>query len=192
MKRSVIFLLVCFLAANAQQSFGQYTVNSCWMVIKGTSNLHDWESKVTQVRGNGQLTTEPNTLKEIKSLWVEIPVRGIKSSKGSIMDGKTYDALKAGSNPLITYKLLKINGLAAKGGGSFGVSAWGELTIAGVTKQTDLWVTAKVDEYGTVVFSGSKKLKMTDFQISPPTALLGTLTTGDDVEIQFSVTLSKS
>lgn len=191
MKRGISYLCLLFFIANAYQAIAQYNVKSCWMVIKGTSNLHDWESNVTQVRGNGELTIEPNTLKEIKSLYVEIPVRGIKSTKGSIMDGKTYDALKSGSCPQITYKLLKIKNLSPMGGGGYNISAWGELTIAGVTKQTDLLVTAKVDQYGTAVFSGSKKMKMTDFQIKPPTALLGTLTVGDDIEIQYSLTLSK-
>lgn len=161
------------------------------MVIKGTSNLHDWESKVTQVQGYGQIVAEPNNLKAINSLFVEIPVRGIKSPKGSIMDGKTYDALKAGTYPQIMYKLTKITALNNKGGGNFAVGALGDLSMAGVTRQIDLWVTVKVDNYGTIVISGSKNLKMTDFKISPPTALLGTLTTGDDVEIAFSVTLGK-
>ena len=30
---------------------------------------------------------------------------------------------------------------------------------------------------------------MTDYKIKPPTALMGTLTTGDEVEIAFTITL---
>ncbi|MCC7505927.1 MAG: YceI family protein [Saprospiraceae bacterium] len=191
MKRGLLLLVLSVLVGFTLQAQGQYNLGSHWMVIKGTSNLHDWQSNVTQVRGYGQMTSEPNVLKEIKSLYVEIPVKGIKSEKGSIMDGKTYDALKSGSYPQITYKLTKVTGLSAKGGGSFSVGTLGDLTIAGTTKQVDLWVSAKVDNYGSVSFSGSKKLKMTDFGIKPPTALLGSLTTGDEVEISFSVTLIK-
>ena len=42
---------------------------------------------------------------------------------------------------------------------------------------------------GSITFSGSKKIKMTDYKLKPPTALLGTLTTGDEVDIHFQVTL---
>lgn len=191
MKRGLLLFVMTAFVAFQIQAQGQYNLSSFWMVIRGTSNLHDWESKVTQVHGYGQLVAEPNNLKAINSLFVEIPVRGIKSPKGSVMDGKTYDALKAGTYPQITYKLTKITALNNKGGGNFAVGALGDLTMAGVTRQIDLWVTVKVDNYGTIVISGSKNLKMTDFKISPPTALLGTLTTGDDVEIAFSVTLGK-
>ena len=50
-------------------------------------------------------------------------------------------------------------------------------------------VRAKDGSDGSITFNGSKKLKMTDYGIKPPTALLGTMTTGDEVEIVFQVTL---
>jgi filamentous hemagglutinin family protein len=49
----------------------------------------------------------------------------------------------------------------------------------------------QVGSDGSVTFSGSKKLKMTDYGIKPPTALMGTMTVGDEVEIVFSVTLKQ-
>jgi hypothetical protein len=51
------------------------------------------------------------------------------------------------------------------------------------------WVRWVAD--GSISFAGSKKLKMTDYKIKPPTALLGSLTTGDEVEIVFQVTLKQ-
>jgi hypothetical protein len=36
---------------------------------------------------------------------VDVLVKSIKSTKGSIMDNKTYDALKAEAHPKITFKL---------------------------------------------------------------------------------------
>ena len=43
---------------------------------------------------------------------------------------------------------------------------------------------------GQYQVSGAYPMKMTDFGIEPPTALLGTMTTGDDVTINFNLTLS--
>jgi polyisoprenoid-binding protein YceI len=160
------------------------------LVIKGTSNLHDWEETGKEVRGNGTFTTEAGELKAINSLWVEVPVKSIKSTKGSVMDNKTYDALKADKHPNITYKLDKVSGLTKKGS-SYDINASGTLTIAGTAKKTDLYVQGKVGGDGSLTFNGSKKLKMTDFGIKPPTALMGTMTVGDEVEIVFSVTLKQ-
>ena len=77
MKANLVLLLVFVLVgANAQGNFraAQFT-----MSIKGTSNLHEWESKVTDVRATGSMTTDANALQSIQSLQVEIPVKSIKS-----------------------------------------------------------------------------------------------------------------
>ena len=163
-------------------------MSSSSLVIKGTSNLHAWESKANEVRANGAMTADASGLKAIQSLYIEIPVRTIKSAKGSIMDNKTYDALKANSCPNIIYKFERVTSLNKKGNG-FDLSASGYLTIAGSTQKIDLYVVGQIGNDGGITFSGSKKIKMTDFNIKPPTALLGTLTTGDEVEIVFQVTL---
>ena len=165
-----------------------YQISNFSLVIKGSSNLHDWESPAKEVRAHGAMTSVAGVLKSIESLTVDIPVKTIKSPKGSIMDNKTYDALKANTYPNITYKLGKITGLTKKGDG-YDINATGYLTIAGVTNTIDMYVRGKSGADGSITFSGSKKLKMTDYKIKPPTALLGTLTTGDDVEIVFQVTL---
>lgn len=172
--------------ANAQ---GNYRSAQFTMTIKGTSNLHDWESTAKEARANGAVTIENGVLKAISSLTVEVPVKSIKSPKGNVMDNKTYDALKAKSYPNITFKLDKINSLTQKGD-SYDISATGNLTIAGVTNKIDLNVKGKVNG-DAATFSGSKKLKMTDYKIDPPTALFGTMTTGNDIEVVFSVSMKQ-
>ena len=171
-------------------AFGQanYGISNFSLVIKGTSNLHDWQSKANEVRIGGTMTQNTGELKSIHSLSVDVPVRSIKSEKGTIMDNKTYDALMAGTYPNISFKLEKVNSLNKKGNG-YDINTSGYLTIAGTTNKIDLYVTGSVDGNGYVTFKGSQKLKMTDYKIKPPTALLGTLTTGNEVEIVFQVTL---
>lgn len=173
-------------------AFGQtsYRATNFSLVIKGTSNLHDWQSTANEVRTNASLNIEAGVLKSIPSLSVEIPVKTIKSGKSSIMDNKTYDALKADNFPNISYKLEKVTGLVKKGN-TYDINTTGFLTIAGATSKIDMYVQGKVGDGGDITFSGSKKLKMTDYKMKPPTALMGTLTTGDDIEIVFQVTLKQ-
>ncbi len=188
MRSKFLFLLLFTISFAFGQ--GNYNATNYSLVIKGTSNLHDWESPAKEVRANGMITFTTGVLKSIQSLNVEIPVKTIKSSKGSIMDNKTYDALKAEKFPNINYKLEKVTGLNARGG-SYDINATGYLTIAGATNKIDMYVQGKVGSDGSITFSGSKKLKMTDYKIKPPTALMGTMTTGDEVEIVFQVTLKQ-
>lgn len=185
MKVNLILLFVLSL----QMAYGQSSVRSTSfsMAIKGSSNLHDWESKVNEVRANGSMTLDAEGLQSIQSLTVEVPVKSIKSTKGNIMDKKTYEALKADKHPNITFKLEKAT-ITQKGDG-YDVSANGSLTIAGATNKVTLSATGKTASDGSVTFSGSRKLKMTEYNIKPPTALLGTMTVADDVEIVFKLTL---
>jgi polyisoprenoid-binding protein YceI len=86
--------------------------------------------------------------------------------------------------------LEKVTSLNSKGG-SFNLNASGYLTIAGVTQSLQLYVEGWLGGDGSITFKGSKKFKMSDFSIKPPTALMGTLTTGDEVEIVFQVSLKQ-
>lgn len=186
-----ILILMLLLAATTVFGQGAYLIGSATLAIKGTSNLHDWESSAKEVRGKADLTIAEGKLSAINSLIVDVLVKSIKSTKGSIMDNKTYDALKAEAHPKITFKLERATPVKQSGDG-YSVTASGSLAIAGVTKKVDLSAKGKMDAGGNILFSGSKKINMTDYGIKPPTALMGTMTVGDEVEVVFSVTLKKS
>lgn len=188
MKSKFSFLFLFTLSFAFGQ--GNYRATNYSLVIKGTSNLHDWESTANEVRANGSMTADAGGLKSIGSFYVEIPVKTIKSAKGSIMDNKTYDALNADAYPNINYKLERVTGLNNRNG-VYDINTSGYLTISGATNRIDMYVQGKLGGDGSITFSGSKKLKMTDYKIKPPTALLGSLTTGDDIEIVFRVTLKQ-
>lgn len=101
------------------------------------------------------------------------------------MDKLTYKALKAEEYPLITFvftnaKILEENQYQLT------IELTGDLTIAGVTKNIAVkTIIDKLDE--DVVLRDSHPLKMTDFGITPPTALLGTIKTGDEIIIDFNL-----
>jgi len=185
MKFKIAILFMFALSyAFGQSGFGTATFT---MTIKGTSNLHDWESTVKELKANGSMMADAAGLQSIKALSVEIPVRAIKSTKGKVMDNKTYDAFKSTDNPFITYTLDQAT--ISKKGDGYDVAASGKLTMAGTTNKIDMTVRGKVEADGSITFSGSKKLKLTDFKMKRPTALLGTITVGDEVEVIFKVTL---
>jgi hypothetical protein len=189
MKVKIAFLFMFALSyAFGQSGFGTATFT---MTIKGTSNLHDWESTVKELKANGSMTADAATgLQSIQSLTVEIPVKAIKSTKGKVMDNKTYDAFNASDNPYITYKLE--HATVSKKGDGYEVNASGKLSMAGASNKIDMTVRGKAESDGSITFSGSKKLKLSDFKMKRPTALLGTITVGDEVEVIFKVTLKPS
>ena len=176
------FIITLAYPLRAQESY-KMALNS--VVIKGTSNVHKWEEKIGQLNGSATVLIEGEQITGLSEAHFEIPVKSIKSSKGSIMDNKTYQALKSDECATIQLKLQKgsISGIDLK--------ATASLTIACVTKTVDLVSTIKPLGNNQFEIAGSKKLKMTDFGIKPPTALLGTMVTGDEITIEYNIKLIK-
>ena len=178
MKYTIAILLTALFTftVQAQQQLQLIDVS---LEIDGTSNIHDWTSVAETVTINGTYSQTEGKM-TIPTLRVKIPVESIKSSKGRIMDNKTYDALQSEQHPAITFTLKELSEINAAS-----VKAVGTLTIAGKAKTISLTADRQLDGKGVLTFSGKKALKMTDFGIDPPTALLGTLKTGDDVTISY-------
>jgi polyisoprenoid-binding protein YceI len=171
-------------------AFGQYKVDdgSSSLVIEGTSSLHDWEIEAEEIKGTA--TLDPSSLDKLSNLKFSVVVKELKSGKGA-MDKNTYEALKEDDHPEVTYTLTKVNNITPAGSGKYKLSTSGNLTIAGTTKPVNMEVTATTSA-GGVVFSGEYPLKMTTFNVDPPTAVFGTIKTGDEVTIKFNVNYKKS
>jgi len=150
--------------------------------IEGTSTLHEWKMEGTTI--NGTITAPPveqwkNGASEVT---VEIPVTSIKSEHEK-MDKLMADALKAGANPTIRYQLTTAN--LAEAGPAFRLQTRGKLSIAGVTRDVDMEIRGTREPNGTYVLTGQLPLRMSDYGIKPPTAMLGTIKTGNEVKVTF-------
>ena len=168
-----------------------YQLQSAEMSIAGTSTLHKWESPVTQIDFKGSVVLKDNELHTIKDVKLTIPVLGIKSTKGKTMDKKTWEALKSEEHPNILCSLNTFD-IKSASEDNYTISAKGDLTVAGSTQPLELQFTAKYTDTELLVFTGSKALKMTDFNVKPPKALLGTLKTGDEITIKFTVKMKST
>jgi len=151
------------------------------MQILGTSNLHDWGTEVTEINGTAQFETQDDGTLEINSAQLTIPVLSIKSDKGKKMDKLTYEALETEKFETISFELTSAD-VATKDGATVATVS-GNLTVHGVLQS--ITFDAVAGENNT--WSGSVPLKMTDFGMDPPKALLGALKTGDDIQIEFNL-----
>jgi polyisoprenoid-binding protein YceI len=177
--------IMAFGYTNAQ---APYIAKQVKMSVTGSSTLHEWESEVTKVEWTGAFKVTEGVLNEVKDVVVKIPVTSIKSTKGKMMDSKTYEAFKHEKNPTIQYKLS--NAKITDSGADYTIIANGNLTMAGVTKPVELVVKAKVQPNGDIVLTASKKLNMKDFSMETPTAMMGTIKVGEEVTVKFDITLN--
>ena len=177
-----LFIGIVFFTAHVAkaQSFDIIPQNSTVSIL-GTSNVHDWEMKVTKINSEFTLSSS----KQISSLVVKIPVISIKSGKG-IMDEKTYDAFDSKKNPNIVFQLTEASSIKLTDKDSE-ITLTGNLSMAGETRKISFKTVGKTTKTGDYQLKGSVPLKMTDFKIKPPTAMLGAMKTGDAVTVKFDV-----
>lgn len=191
MKATKVLLLITVWALALQLHYAEaqtLSVKTYKLTVAGTSSLHEWESNVERLEAQGSFVLTNSTLTDIKDVAVKIPVTAIKSTKGKMMDNKTYEAFKHEKNPHIVFKMTGRTINAA----SQSLDVTGNLTMAGVTKAIDLNLTYKVLTGGEIQVSGSKKLVMSQFKMDPPTAMMGTIKVGDEVTVTFDLVLTQS
>ena len=174
-----ILVLILLLPSEAKPQAYRLDSENSEMTVAGTSTLHDWEFNVLKLTGSANLIFSANELTDIDEMSVSLNIESLKSNKSG-MDKNAYESLRKSEFPVIKYIHTRTDEITGNN-----VISMGLLTIAGVTRE----VTMNVDYTGNgsqdINFNGILEIKMTDFGIDPPTALLGTIKTGDPVTIQF-------
>lgn len=174
----VIFSGSSFLQAQSAQEI-RLDQNAVFFV-DGTSTLHDWTVESDKATGIIKLTEST-----IESVTVQVPAQSLESGKSG-MDRRMHDALNVRRHNQITFTSNQITLNESKSGGV----AAGELTIAG--KKQPFEVSFVVEENGSSwKFTGSSTFKMSQFDVDPPTAVMGTIRSGDEVTVRFEINSSK-
>lgn len=151
------------------------------VTVEGTSTMHAWECDVKSFSG---ATTINGDLGSIKDASVAIPVSGIDCDNRR-MNNLVRDAFNASQHPGITFSLGEAKAASGENG-------WTKLTINGTLEMNGtkrpVTLTLNGRQNGSgYEFRGSHKLNMTDFDMRPPTAMLGAVRTGDEVTIHFEL-----
>ncbi|KAA8481688.1 YceI-like domain-containing protein [Arcticibacter tournemirensis] len=179
---SVLALVISIGFSAQAQSYK--TVAGSSLKVLGTSNLHDWEMVAQNVPAEAQLSFKGSEVQDITALSISLPVKNLKA-KEDLMNSRAYKAMKADKFNTITFKLAsaEIAQSTAK--------ATGALTIAGVTKQVTLQGKITENADGSATITGSRKIKMSEFGITPPSFMLGALKVGDEVTVEYTLKLKK-
>jgi len=180
--------------ANAQATARVAVESDSKLWIEGTSNLHGWSCKATSLEAAidldaaaaAQVSVAPP--KSLKRVQIKVPVKSIKCGHGG-MDDNLYKALKADASSDITYIMATFDAMPAEAKDSFTLHTAGTLTIAGKENSISIDVVATRMADGTVKATGMVPIKMTDYGIQPPTAIFGRLKTGNEVKVNFELSV---
>ncbi|WP_029034090.1 YceI family protein [Salinimicrobium terrae] len=177
------FLVMAFTGQTMMAQSYNVDSKASDLKVLGTSNIHDWEMKAESFQGSMKAQLEDGQLVQIEGLQFAVVAESLKSGKGG-MDKNAYKALGTDDHQRITFQLQDVKNIDCTSTTNCKVTTTGYMTIAGTKKLVDLVFDAKVSG-NKITLSGDKKIKMTEFNVDPPTAMFGTITTGDEVNIKF-------
>ncbi len=196
-KTGTLLFAACMLALSsqlfAQEVYKIAETTGNYMKLSGTSTLHKWDMTAQAFLSEAQFSMKSGTnslgIGSCGALSFTLAVKNLKSGEKGL-DDNAYKALKADSYKNIYYKLTSAQVVTGSGQKNM-IRAMGKLTIAGVTKNVPMDVYYVVNADGTINCKGTVNLKMTDYQVEPPTFMFGAMKTGDDLVLDFSLNYKK-
>jgi len=166
--------------------------------LTGKSTMHDYQSAASEWKvemkprtGFSEPTDAAAAAKLVREsgvdrLEVTVPVAKLRSEKDGL-DKNLQKALKADKFPNIDVTLDHYD--VTQIGDSLGITAKGEITVAGRKQPLELTAVARPTPEGLRV-TGQKPLLMTSFDVKPPKMMMGTIKTKDEVVIHFDLLLA--
>lgn len=193
---------------NAQLQYIPSDDSRVW--IEGTSTVNDFTCSTKQIEGHARLTIQPgaatpqsqsalDTISAQRSspspapdtpaVQARVPVRALDCGKRR-QNEDLYEAMKARTHPAIHYEIIKAKVVVQPDSSRdhYVVEAIGNLTIAGETRTVRLTLEGRQLDDGRIHARGSLPMQMTNFDVEPPTAMLGLIRVRDQVTVHFDIT----
>lgn len=183
MLRIPALLLIVLLAgtgidAAAQVGLRQESV----LRIEGTSTVNSFVCETKDLEGRGQV--------EAADVAGRLAVSVTSFDCGNERINRDFHAaMQASAHPEIRFELDDADVVAAptSANAPYRLRASGRLTIAGQERDVTVDLTGWTAPDGTLRARGEHALRMTDFGIKPPTALLGLVRTHDRIVVHFEL-----
>lgn len=160
--------------------------------VNGTSNVRNFECTAATINVTVE-TNRPNAVhavtigdKAVGKVDVTVPVATMDCNNGT-MNGHMKDALKAGDHPVIEFALESY--ALVNAGDSVGITLHGTLTVGGTTKPVTIAAEAKDVGGGVLQVAGEYALHMKEFDLKPPSLMLGTMKVAEAVTVHFDLLL---
>ncbi|HEU4522079.1 MAG TPA: YceI family protein [Thermoanaerobaculia bacterium] len=215
--RSLVLIACMFAAAATPAAAEPQTVftpaSQSKLVLDGSSNVTDWQCSGTSL--DGELTVAA-PIEKINAVidriedgnigvWMNDPSQGrfpapnfrlrvpIESLRcgNAVMERDMNRALKADDHPAIEFRFIGVQGGIEHDIDSnvYRAKIAGELVLAGSRRNIELTIVAERIGGNRFRIRADMPLRMTDFGITPPTALFGMVRARNELMVRFDMTL---
>lgn len=188
--KKLLFTMVVIATTIALHAQVKYHASYTKVAIDGTSSLHNWDMASEKASCDISFNFDGANITGLSSLVFSVNAESLKSDhKG--LDKNAYKALNSEKFPVISFNSSYAN-IRSSGANSYVISAKGKLTIAGTTKEVWLAGVTKVNPADmSLETSGAIKIKMSEYNVEPPSFMFGAMKTGDEITVKFNINLKK-
>jgi polyisoprenoid-binding protein YceI len=158
--------------------------------VDGTSTVRSFSCKATDV--DAMVDGAPDAVaqvaageKGVNAVRFRVEAAKLECGNGT-MNEHMRKALKADANPVIDFKLASYD-VSRAGDGVTGTLT-GSLSLGGVQKPVSIAAVGK-SEGSALRVTGSYPLKMTEYDLKPPTLMFGRIKVGETVTVKFDLLL---
>ena len=168
------------------------------VVVRGKSTLHNWSVLSSTLNGkmivSGYWSARPGQAVGIELLHLSIPVATLKGSDGSGMTHTIMHALHRKQHPLITFTVTQAKLLRRPKTrtGNYLFRATGLLKINGIMRRQAMTLRIRPMDHGRLTVQTVVKLKMRDFNVTPPTAMFGIIRSSNHISVSATWRLAKA
>lgn len=192
MKTILLMLIMSFsfvwaMPYGMAQSITYTATGESTISVRGTSTLHDWEMTSPRVNSQVVFNMEDDNIESLGSVSLTLEASSLESDENRL-NRLAHETMDVENHPQITFRASSGNVVAD--GSSYTVTATGDLTIAGETREVTVEATC-IEQGEELICTGTEEMKMTDFGMEPPRLFLGTLRTHDEVTVEFNMVYSR-
>ena len=160
--------------------------------VAGTSTVRSFQCQAGAFDAK-VVSNDPNAVasvlageKAVSTVEVTVPAEKLDCRNGT-MNEHMRKAIKAKEFPTIVFRATTYD--LAQAGDSVSVALSGSLTLGGVDRPIVVKAIGKAGPDGTLVVSGSREVRMTEFGLKPPSLMLGTMKVDEKITVGFDVVL---
>jgi hypothetical protein len=191
-----ILSMIILLIGGGELLFGQITFtpdpdSKIW--IEGRSNVNQFSCEAGNYQGEAVLLnqspdeTDMQADEQVK-LELQIPVRSFECGR-SRMNRDLYNALRSEEFLYIEFEFSNARNITENGDvpNSYILEISGILTVAGISREINFKADGYILEDGRLRAVGQKEILMTDYDVEPPTGLLGLVRAENELTVHFDL-----
>ncbi len=187
---AILLPLIGFATGHVDEVEAKWKVSgTSRVVVEGQSNVNEFKCVTIRYEGNDVLSQRNDNASGKRILEGSINMK-VKSfdCENRVMTRDLRETLQKDAYPEITVDVVSIT-LPDNDGKSHKVDGQAEITLAGETRLMDFTWEVSYPNSQKIRLSGNRELKFSQFNIDPPTKMMGMIRVRDELLVDFDLVL---